>query len=130
MNQVTASRAVAELVQRGERDGFLVHFGGAIMFVNISLFVEDLMAIILDELENQALRLSPKDRGELIHRLIVSLDGEPEESPEVIAKAWDEEISRRVDDMEAGRTQWIPADEVMIRLRTKINAAKAVAGQS
>ena len=87
------------------------------------------MAAILEELENQALRLSPKERGELIHRLIVSLDGEPEESPEAIAKAWDEEISRRVADMEAGRTQWIPADKVMARLRAKINAAKTAASQ-
>ena len=88
------------------------------------------MAAILKEIENQALQLSPPERGELIHRLIVSLDGEPEESPEAIAKAWDEEIARRVADMEAGRTQWTAADEVMTRLRTKISAAKAGAGQS
>lgn len=87
------------------------------------------MAAILEELENQALRLSPKERGELIHPLIISLDGEPKESPEAIAKAWYEEIARRVADMEAGRTQWIPADEVMARLRTKINAAKTASSQ-
>ncbi|MHB1100296.1 MAG: addiction module protein [Burkholderiales bacterium] len=45
------------------------------------------------------------ERGELIHRLLVSLDGEPEESPE---KAWDEEIARRLADMETGRTEWVP----------------------
>ena len=88
------------------------------------------MAAILKEIESQALQLSPQERGELIHRLIISLEGEPEESPETIARAWDEEITRRVADMEAGRTQWIPADEVMTRLRTKISAAKAGAGQS
>lgn len=88
------------------------------------------MAVILEELESQALQLSPPERGMLIHRLIVSLDGEPTESPEAIAQAWDEEIARRVADMEAGRTQWIPADEVMSRLRAKINVAKTGAGQS
>ncbi len=88
------------------------------------------MAAILKEIENQALSLAPKERGELIHRLIVSLDGEAEESPEAIANAWDEEIARRVADMEAGRTQWIPADEVMIRLRAKIHAAKTIVDQS
>ncbi len=87
------------------------------------------MAEILEELENKALQLTPSERGKLIHRLIVSLEGEPNESPEAIAKAWDEEIAQRVADMEAGRTQWIPADEVMTRLRTKINAAKIAAGQ-
>ena len=80
------------------------------------------MAAILEELENQALRLSPKERGELIHRLIVSLDGAPEESPEAIAKAWDEEIARRVADMEAGRTKWIPAEEVFKEVDAIISA--------
>lgn len=88
------------------------------------------MVAILKEIESQALSLSPKERGELIHRLIVSLDGEPEDSPESIAQAWDEEISRRVADMDAGRTQWIPADEVMTRLRTKVLDAKNAANQS
>ncbi|NWG39994.1 MAG: addiction module protein [Hydrogenophilaceae bacterium] len=70
------------------------------------------MAAILKEIEDQALQLSPQERGELIHRLIVSLEGKSEDTPEAIAKAWDDEIARRVADMEAGRTQWIPAEEV------------------
>lgn len=88
------------------------------------------MATILEELEQRALHLSPAERGQLIHRLIVSLEGKPEDTPEAIAQAWNEEIAQRVADMEAGRTQWIAADEVMVRLRAKINAAKANAGQS
>ena len=70
------------------------------------------MGAVLKDIEAQALQLSLKERGELAHRLLVSLEGEPEDSPEAIAKAWDEEIARRVADMEAGRTQWIPAEEV------------------
>lgn len=88
------------------------------------------MGAMLEELENQALQLTPEERGELIHRLIISLEGEPEDTPEAIAKAWDEEIARRVADMDAGRTKWIPADEVMSRLRTKVLAAKNAANQS
>ena len=88
------------------------------------------MAAILKEIESQALQLSPPERGELIHRLILSLEGKPEDSPEAITKAWNEEIARRVADMEAGRTQWIPADKVMTRLRARIKSAKAGAGQS
>jgi putative addiction module component (TIGR02574 family) len=83
------------------------------------------MATILSELEHQALKLSPQERGELIHRLIVSLDEPAVDSPEEISKAWDEEIERRVADMEAGRTQWIPADEVMTQIRARISAAKS-----
>lgn len=82
------------------------------------------MAETLKDIENQALQLSPQERCELICRLIVSLGGEPEDPPEAIAKAWDEEIARRVADMEAGRTQWIPAAEVMSRIRALISATK------
>ncbi|MGP1679803.1 MAG: addiction module protein [Burkholderiales bacterium] len=92
--------------------------------------MENIMAANLKEIESQALQLSPEERGELIHRLVISLEGEPEDSPEAIAKAWDEEIARRVADMEAGRTQWIPADAVMAHLRARINAAKAGADKS
>jgi putative addiction module component (TIGR02574 family) len=88
------------------------------------------MAAILKDLENQALQLSASERSQLIHRLIISLEGEPKESPEAIAKAWGEEVAKRVADMDAGRTQCIPADEVIARLRTKINTAKKNAGQS
>jgi putative addiction module component (TIGR02574 family) len=80
------------------------------------------MTAILKELEIQALQLSPSERSKLIHRLIVSLDGEPDDSPEVIAKAWDEEIARRVEEMEAGRTQWIPAEEVFKEIDAVISA--------
>ncbi|MDP2109265.1 MAG: addiction module protein [Thiobacillus sp.] len=82
------------------------------------------MAAILKELETQALQLSPRERGELIHRLIVSLEGEPEDTPEAIAQAWDEEIARRVADMEAGRTVWIPEEEVFARLNAIIEKAR------
>jgi putative addiction module component (TIGR02574 family) len=70
------------------------------------------MGAALKEIEKQALQLPLKERSELAHRLIVSLDDEPEDSPEAIAQAWDEEIARRVADMDAGRTKWIPANEV------------------
>lgn len=88
------------------------------------------MVAILKEVENQALQLSPPERSELIHRLIVSMEGKLQDAPEAIAQAWDDEIARRVADMEAGRTEWIPADKVMSRLRAKINAAKTRAGKS
>jgi putative addiction module component (TIGR02574 family) len=83
------------------------------------------MAATLKELETQALQLSPQERGVLIHRLIISLEGVSQDSPKAIADAWGEEIARRVADMEAGRTQWIAADEVMSRIRARIDAAKA-----
>ncbi|OIO12025.1 MAG: hypothetical protein AUJ80_01330 [Gallionellaceae bacterium CG1_02_60_325] len=86
--------------------------------------MEVTMGAMLEVLENQALQLSPKERGELIHRLIVSLESEPEDTPEAIAKAWDEEIARRVADMDAGKTVWIPAEEVFARLDAIIENAR------
>ncbi len=82
------------------------------------------MAAILKEIENQALSLAPKERGELIHRLIVSLESEAEDTPAAIANAWDEEIARRVADMEAGKTVWIPSEEVFARLDAIIDNAR------
>lgn len=82
------------------------------------------MAANLREIEAQALQLTPRERSELAHRLIVSLDGPADDTPEAIAQAWDEEIARRVADMDAGRTQWIPADDAMRRIRERIAAAK------
>jgi putative addiction module component (TIGR02574 family) len=85
-----------------------------------TLFLERVMAALLKEIENQALQLSPQARGELIHRLIVSLEG----TPEAIAQAWNEEIGRRVADMEAGRTEWVSATKVISSIRARISAAK------
>lgn len=82
------------------------------------------MTAMLKEIENQALSLSPQERGELIHRLIVSLEGESEDTPEAIAQAWDDEIARRVADMDAGKTVWIPAEEVFARLDAIIEKAR------
>ena len=71
----------------------------------------------VDKLIAQALTLTPVEREELIRRLAISLDGEPEDTPEAIAKAWDEEIARRVAEIDAGRTQWILANVVMNNVR-------------
>ena len=70
------------------------------------------MGALLKEIEAQAMQLPQNEQDELTHHLIVSRDRAPEDSPDAIAKAWDEEIARRVADMDAGRTKWIPADEV------------------
>ncbi|HUG77140.1 MAG TPA: addiction module protein [Burkholderiales bacterium] len=78
------------------------------------------MSAILEDLKARALQLSPPDRDELVRALIASIDGEPEGTPEEIARAWDEEIERRVADLEAGRTVGIPADQVLAEIRAMI----------
>lgn len=74
------------------------------------------MAALLKEIENQALQLSLQERGKLIHRLIVSLEGPAEDTPEAIAKAWDEEITRRVAEIDAGTAVLIPHEQVMAEI--------------
>jgi putative addiction module component (TIGR02574 family) len=84
------------------------------------------MDVVLKDVEVQALQLPPQQRSELIHSLIASLDGPMQDSPEAIAKAWDDEIGRRVADMDAGRTHWIAGDEALARIRARITDAKTV----
>lgn len=74
------------------------------------------MAALLKEIENQALQLSPQERGELIHRLIVSLEGPAEGTPEAIAQAWDEEIARRVAEIDSGIAVLIPHEKVVAEI--------------
>lgn len=81
------------------------------------------MAALFKEIEDQALQLSPRERSELIHRLIISLEGTPENTPEAIVLAWDEEITRRVAEIDAGTAVLIPHDEVFARLDAIINKA-------
>ena len=74
------------------------------------------MAANLEQIEAMALALPIKERGELAHRLIVSLDGEPEGTPEEIAQAWDEEIARRVAEIDAGTAVLIPQEDVFAEI--------------
>lgn len=81
------------------------------------------MATNLEQIEALALRLPPKERGELAHRLIVSLDGEPEGTPEEIAKAWDEEIARRAAEIDAGTAVLIPEEDVFAEIDDMLRKA-------
>jgi putative addiction module component (TIGR02574 family) len=78
------------------------------------------MSAVLEQLKAQALKLSPPERDELLRALIASIDGEPEDTPEAIARAWDEEIERRIADLEAGRTRSVPAEQVFAEIRALI----------
>ena len=76
----------------------------------------------LHEIEAEALQLPIKERGRLAGRLLQSLEPTPQETPENIAKAWEEEIARRIEEMDAGRTESIPHEHVRAELRAMIEA--------
>lgn len=83
------------------------------------------MPMPLQDIEAEALQLPREDRGRLASRLLESIEPEPEDMPENIAKAWDEEIARRIDDLEAGLTESIPYEQVRAELRALIAAQRA-----
>lgn len=66
------------------------------------------------QLLDEALKMPLADRGQLAALLIESLESDVENG---VDEAWAEEISRRVDDIKAGRVQMIPWSEVRQRLR-------------
>jgi putative addiction module component (TIGR02574 family) len=70
----------------------------------------------------KALALSTQERGLLIDRLIESLDDDPPEGG--VEQAWADEIKSRVDDIESGRVEMIPGDEVRRRLAARLNGSK------
>jgi putative addiction module component (TIGR02574 family) len=64
-----------------------------------------------------ALRLDDDARAELAAELLASLDGPPD--PDAAA-AWDAEIERRIESIEAGRVALEPWDEVRRRIERDI----------
>ena len=75
------------------------------------------MSTPLHALEAAALLLPPEQRAKLAERLIASLDRDPE-----IEGAWDEEITRRVAEFDAGRLESVPAEEVFAEARSRLRA--------
>ena len=70
----------------------------------------------------EVLQLSKEDRDRLICVLLDSFDPQPDDTPENIAKAWDAEIARRVDELDAGLVESIPYEQVMAELRSRIES--------
>jgi len=56
------------------------------------------------ELLNRALALTAEERAELAGSLLESLDGPPED-PEAVEAAWNEEIARRIEDLDSGKVK-------------------------
>ena len=70
-----------------------------------------------ERVKQEALRLPEDDRAELARFLIESLD--ESEDPDVVEAAWDEELRRRVERIEQGRSRLRPAHQVLTEIRDK-----------
>lgn len=76
------------------------------------------MSLPLEQLEAEVLELPIQERARLAQRLIASLDESDEVAAEV-ERAWEEEIRRRVAELDAGNVELIPAEQVFAELRAR-----------
>lgn len=74
------------------------------------------MSSLLQEVASKAHNLSPSERAELAHELIVSLDDVRDKELEM---AWDTEIERRIEEIKSGRAKGRPAEEILAEIRAK-----------
>ena len=72
----------------------------------------------LNTLRQDALALSESDRATLARDLVASLDGP--EDPDA-AKAWDIELCRRINEIDAGNAELLDADDVLSRVKERLN---------
>lgn len=71
------------------------------------------MTDLVAELSERAKSLPPEDRARLAEELLASLD--PHE--EGVEAAWDAELRRRIDSVEQGTVEMIPANEAFAAVR-------------
>jgi putative addiction module component (TIGR02574 family) len=69
----------------------------------------------------KALTLSEEERADLACSLIDSLDPTVDEGA---AGAWDQEIARRISDLDSGRAKTVPWEDVRCRLSSKLPNGK------
>jgi putative addiction module component (TIGR02574 family) len=74
----------------------------------------------LDPLQ-KALSLSEEERAALADSLLASLDGGVDEGAE---EAWEQEISRRIADIDSGKAKMIPWEEVREKLSSRLRHDK------
>jgi putative addiction module component (TIGR02574 family) len=70
----------------------------------------------IEEVEREALSLTPAARAKLAHDLVLSLAQMNEQEIEAL---WLAEAARRDQEMDEGRVKGIPGDEVFARIRAR-----------
>lgn len=80
------------------------------------------MSSQLEAVEAQALKLTAEERAQLADRLIASLFEDHE-----VEEAWAVEVERRIEEIESGRSELIPAAEAIARARAALKCAHRLA---
>lgn len=70
-----------------------------------------------EALRDAALALSEAERAKLARDLIASLAGPADND---VAEAWDIELCRRINEVEAGKAQLLDVDDVLARTRARM----------
>lgn len=73
------------------------------------------MPDLVTELSQRAHALLPEDRARLAEELLASLEGDDEPD-----SAWDEELRKRIAEVESGAIKLVPADEAFVRVRRNL----------
>lgn len=75
------------------------------------------MPDLVIELSQQAQTLRPEDRARLAELLLDSIHQSVDLAVE---SAWDEELQRRIDEIDRGTARLVPAEEVFAQVRRSI----------
>lgn len=75
------------------------------------------MGTDFEALRDAALALSEAERAKLARDLIASLDGPADGD---VADAWDIELCRRINQIEAGQAELLDVKDVLARMRARI----------
>ena len=73
--------------------------------------------LTIDVVLEAARKLSVDDQYELYNRLEVELHGVDDDADMVLSKEWEDELQRRVEEVQAGTAELIPAAQVLSELR-------------
>lgn len=76
------------------------------------------MPDLVTELSQRAHELAPEERARLAEELLASLE---EGLASEVDIAWDEELRKRIADVENGTIELMPADEVFARVRRALS---------
>ena len=79
------------------------------------------MTAEVSDILKKALALPPDARAAIAGSLLESLNDEP--ADEGVGAAWSEEIKRRIEEIDSGKTQMIPYEEVRRRLAARLSDA-------
>jgi len=75
----------------------------------------------VDEIVAAALKLDPGTRREVVEKLARSLEEEISETE--WESAWEEELDRRIEAREAGRSRTVPLETIVAKARARLGSA-------